>query len=330
MILTFSRLIIILIIILLIYFLLREMKSIKYQKRIEKFALISLHDQEKSFFDIAIIKINKLLQSMSKILIKSTVLKNYSSKYERYISFEEKEIKSKMDFISLKFFVGTILMFLTLFTLIFLNSRLNPVNFLITFLIGFFTPDIILNIKFKNIRKKIEDDLLKAIIMMNNSFKAGHNIMQAVSTVKNELDGPISDEFKKIYMDMTYGLKIEVVFNRFYERVKLEDAKYITSSLSLLNRTGGNIVHVFESIEKSFFEKKKLQMEMKSLTSSSIFVFRILLLLPIFFVLLIFIMNKTYFSPFIKTPYGFLILLLILLLYILYIITIKKIMKVKS
>ena len=153
--------------------------------------------------------------------------------------------------------------------------------------------------------------------------------MQAVEIVKEELEGPISDEFKKIYLDMTYGLSIEVVFDRFYNRVKLDDAKYITSSLSLLNKTGGNIVRVFGTIEKNFFNKKKLKQEMQSLTSASIFVFRILCILPFLFILVIYLLNPSYFTPMFTTVMGRILLLFITLFYILYILVIKKVLEVK-
>ena len=115
---------------------------------------------------------------------------------------------------------------------------------------------------------------------MNNSFKSGMSIMQAIEIVKNELDGAIGDEFKKIHLDLSYGLSVEIVFNRFYERVKLDDVKFITTSLTLLNKTGGNIVKVFKSIEREFFDKKKLNDELKTVTASSIFVYRFLLITP--------------------------------------------------
>lgn len=153
--------------------------------------------------------------------------------------------------------------------------------------------------------------------------------MQAVEIVKEELEGPISDEFKKIYLDMTYGLSIEVVFDRFYNRVKLEDAKYITSSLALLNKTGGNIVRVFGSIERSFFEKKKLKQEMKSLTSASIFVFRTLCILPFLFITVIYLLNPTYFAPLFESTLGFFFLGFTVLLYGLYIFVIKKVLEVR-
>lgn len=311
------------------YVLIKEAKLAKFQKRFDRFSLAPINEKETSLIDKTITIIWNAIQKFSKTLGKINFFKKQSQKYEKFISFEEKDSKNKMDYIALKLLIAMLLLLICCISLIAHNPSLKLIRCFIAILIGYYLPDLFLNIKFLQKRKQIEDDLLKAIIIMNNSFKSGRNIMQAVEIVKNELTGPISDEFKKIYMDITYGLSMEVVFNRFYERVKLEDAKYITSSISLLNKTGGNIIKVFSSIEKSFFDKKKLQNEMKSLTSASVFVFRILVILPILFTFGVYIMNPSYFAPFFETPFGFLTLLFIIILYILYIVTIKKVLRVK-
>jgi len=313
----------------LIIYLLRQKRIIKLEKRFEKYALISVTDVEHSFFDILFAYFWKLVHHFTKFLAKSEVLKKYSLKYEKFVSFEKKWIQSGLDYISIKFLTSCLLVLLSIFTAMFQMTSLSFGGVFVTLLLGFYFPDIFLQLEYQKKRKKIEEDLLKAIIVMNNSFKSGRNIMQAVEIVKNELDGPISDEFKKIYLDMTYGLSIEVVFERFYNRVKLDDAKYITSSLSLLNKTGGNIVKVFGSIERSFFEKKKLKQEMQSLTSASIFVFRTLCVLPFLFVIVIYMLNPSYFSPLFTTSLGKVFLLVTILIYILYIYVVKKVMEVK-
>ena len=130
-------------------------------------------------------------------------------------------------------------------------------------------------------------------------------------------------------MDITYGLSLEVVFKRFYERVKLEDAKYITTSLTLLNKTGGDIVKVFSRLEKSILDKKNLKNELASLTSSSRFVFRFLVFLPFVFVFIIFALSPTYFTPLFTSFLGIIVLLFICILYILYIVVIRKVLEVK-
>lgn len=315
--------------ILIILYLLRQRRVIRLEKRFENFSLISTKDIEKSLFDVLMSILWSFIQKISNILGKSALLKKYSVRYEKYIKFEEKDRVNGIDYVTIKFLIADLFLIFNILSMMFQVVNISFMSLLITFFLGFFLPDIFLQLDYQKKRKKIEEDLLKAIIMMNNSFKSGRNIMQAVSIVKEELDGPISDEFKKIYLDMTYGLSIEVVFERFYNRVKLDDAKYITSSLTLLNKTGGNIVKVFGTIEKSFFEKKKLKQEMQSLTSASVFVYRVLCFLPFLFITVIYLLNPNYFLPVFNTSVGHVLLILTILLYVLYIFVIKKVLEVK-
>ncbi len=307
----------------------KQVHIIKLEKRFESFSLSATTIEEISFFDQIISSIWNVTHKLAKILKHSKVLSDYAKKYDRFIPFEERNTKENIDYIAMKFLGAFVFISLNIVAFLIKKVPCNIVTLSLVFLIGFFLPDISLNVKFKKKRRQVEDDLLKAIIIMNNSFKSGRSIMQAIETVKQELDGPIRDEFKKIYLDITYGLSLEVVFSRFYERVKLEDAKYITSSLTLLNKTGGNIVRVFSSIEKSIFNKKKLNNELKSLTAASVFVYRVLIALPFVFSMVIFLLNPTYFNPLFTHPLGIILLVLILLLFILYILTIKKVLEVK-
>lgn len=313
----------------MIVHLLRQSKSIKLEKRIDKFALLPINNEEKSFFENIVILLWKLVKSTSKLVSKSAILTKYGERYEKHITYEERKNKTGIDYVSIKFLLGLFTVLLSIFTMMFQYTKFPLIIVIAIFFIGFFLPDIFLNIEFRKKRKKVEEDLLKAIIIMNNAFKSGRNIMQAIEIVKNELDGSISDEFEKIYIDINYGLSLEVVFNRFYERVKLEDVKYITSSLALLNKTGGNIVKVFSMIEKTFFDKKKLRNELNSMTASSVFVYRLLISLPFIFGVFIIILNPSYFSVMYKTTIGLIVSLLIIILYVLYVLVIKKVLRVK-
>lgn len=307
----------------------RRIHAIQLEKRFESFSLIANNDHEKSIFDSLLILAWKITKKFSNILKKSTVLVNYSKKYERHIAYEQRNVKSGLDYVSVKMLAGLTFWFISFITSLFNFHEISFISYIVTFIIGFYLPDLFLYIEFKKKRKRIEEDLLKAIIIMNNSFKSGRNIMQAIVTVKNELDGPIADEFQKIYLDITYGLSLDVVFNRFYDRVKLEDAKYIASSLTLLNKTGGNIVRVFATIEKSVFDKKKLRNKLNSLTASSVFVFRVLVALPFVFAGIIFILNPTYFTPLFTSGIGIFFLILIILLFSMYVFVIKRVLQVK-
>jgi len=153
--------------------------------------------------------------------------------------------------------------------------------------------------------------------------------MQAIYMVSNELEGPISEEFKKMYIDLSFGLNMEVVFERFTNRIDTKEARYITTSLNVLNKTGGNIVQVFASVERNSFTRKKLEEELGALAASSSAIFKILVVIPVLLFLGIFILNPAYLIPLFLEPLGWFLILLMVLIYVVYIIVIRRVMKVK-
>ena len=325
----FLQIILILIPIAVAIYLLRLSKTLRLEKRLSLFAITSNKDHEVSFFDKVGFYIWEFIRFVSKLFKKSTSLRKYGEKYEKFIPYEERNQKEGIYYVTIKLGCTFIVFVLGIITLIMHYHDFDFMILLVILIITFFLPDIFLNLNFNRKRKRIEEDLLKAIIIMNNAFSSGKSIIQAIEMVKLELDGPIQDEFEKIYLDISYGLSLDVVFNRFYERVKLNDAKYITTCLTLLNKTGGDIVRVFSRLEKSILDQKNLRNELYSLTSSSRFVFHFLAILPFVFVLIIFVLNPTYFTPFFASSLGFVILMVILALYIFYIWIIRKLLEVK-
>lgn len=309
---------------------LKNTKKTCLEKRFEDFSISTNDDIKSSMVGNIFEMLWKFISFLGTILNKSKVFTDISKKYEKHISYRERLIRKPIDYVALKLFLS--LLFLIIYLICVLIKVTNFILFmaLIIVLIGYFIPDIFLNIKFRAKKKRIQEDLLKAVIVMNNSFKAGRNIYQAIEVVISELDGPIKDEFSKIYTDISYGLSLEIAFKRFYECVLLEDASYITSSLSLLNKTGGNIVKVFQSIEKSLYGRKEIYNELKSMTSSSSLVFKILVLLPFLFALSIYILDPNYFKPFFESLLGLVLFIIMILILIIYIITIRKFMKVDT
>ena len=322
------QIILILLLSIILIYVVKVRHNIALEKKFNKYTITKLQNKELSIFDKINIFINNIIKKISNIISKSALISKYGESYEKHISYDELETKKGIDYISIKFLLGFITLFFYLITMMFQYINVSFIGLILSFILGFFIIDIYVQIEYRKKRKAISEDLLKAIIIMNNAFKSGMSIMQAIEIVKNELEGAIGDEFKKIYLDMSYGLTIETVFDRFYKRVRLDDAKFITTSLTLLNKTGGNIVKVFKSIEREFFDKKKLNDELKTATSSSMFVYKLLLIIPFIVCFLIFILNPSYFNPLFKSQIGAMVLLLILLLYIMYACIIKRIMRI--
>ncbi len=312
----------------ILYRIVKINKTIKYNDRLSKYTVKNNETETKSLADNFVENYRSFRLSIAKYLSKRNYYKKLSKKYERYVHKPTVSYLDSLIIISNKFCIslmcGTFYLIVNL-----INGTFNLFIMILVLILSFFIYNIYLNILESKRNKEIENDLLKAIVIMNNAFKSGYNITQAIELVTKDLTGPISEEFERIGNDLKYGLEIKDVFDRFYDRVQIEDAKYITSSLNLLNLTGGNLVGIFNNIEKSFTNNKRLDDELNSMTSSSKFVYYVLLVIPIILIILLNTLNPTYFKPLLSNPIGYLIILLAVLLYISYIIIIKKILRVE-
>lgn len=301
----------------------------RLDKRLNKNTNLSLLDRQKSLFDIVIGLYTKFRDKLNKVLGKSKMFKDYSLKYRQYID-KNSNRKEPMDYISTKFICGFVLFFLVVVNDVLQHKPIGFLQVLTGFLIGFYIPDLFLIGRRKIIKKQLENDILKAITIMNNSFKSGRSIVQTIEIVSQEIDGPLKEEFLKMKNDLGYGLDLETVFERFSQRVNLEEVNYITTSLTILNKTGGDIVKVFSSIEKTIFNNRKMQEELKNLSASANLLYHVLTIMPVAFVLIIAILDNTYFNPLFNNPLGLTITFIIILIYISYIILVKKIIKIKE
>jgi len=318
---------IIIVLLFFVIYIIRFNLSLRLSRRINKYSIDALKNNQVSLFDGIFVIYIKIRDSLSKILIRIKAIEKYSHRYNKYIDYLDD--KKTIDFVSNKVMVIIVFLFINLFANILELSFPGVIEIIIVIIIGFYTPDLYNTYQNYLRRKRIEHDLLNAIIMLNNAFKSGRSTMQAIEIVKNELEGPIQEEFQKMYTEISYGLSLESVFQRFSERVDVEEISYITSSLTILNKTGGNIVKVFSSIERSLFSKRKLEIELKALTSSSKAMSKILLFLPFAFSGIIVLLNPAYFDPLFDNLIGLTVLFVIIFFYVLYAFFVQKVMKVR-
>lgn len=319
---------IIIVILFLINLLLKYIKDVKYEKRISKYSVNSYKNSKISLLDRISKQYSMFINKYSKYIEKSTILKRKCNKYKKYNDAFNLKDKNGYKFMLRKIIFGFVYIVIIIIINLFRLKITSFYEMIIPFIIGFYTLDIIYYARYLNYRKKLENDMLNAITIMNNAFKSGMSIMQAIELVSNNLEGPIAIEFEKIIRELDRGVDMEDAFYRFSKRINLSSAIYLTTSISVLNKTGGNIIKVFDSIEKNLYNKKKLDDEFKSLTSSSRMVSYILIVMPICFVLFLGIINVEYFIPLVNNSLGIVLIFIILIIYIAYIIVVKKIMKV--
>lgn len=298
-------------------------RSIRLEKRIVNYTILN-QDFSLSLFDQIETWFHNLCKKLAKKLARYKIFQSYSKNYYSNGIYQDGYL-----ILANKLILGTSLGFL--FLLISILFSLEEI-FLVTtcgILIGYLIPDIIISIRKIINKKRVEKDLVKAITIMNHSFIAGKSIMQAIETVKEEMDGPLHYEFYKMKTELMFGLDLETVLERFYERMPLDDIQYFTTSLIVFNKTGGNIVTIFKLMEKNYYTRMELKKELEATTASARLVYRLLTILPIFMVIVITILNPSYFMILFTNILGILLLIAIMIIYIVYIVIIKKLLKIE-
>lgn len=317
------RILISIIVLCIIILLFKLHKAIKLERRISRYSLKIDNEDDISYFD----KLRYKYLILVKRCKNNKRLMKYSKSYDKYTNVGE-------GLGAIEFIINKLLIALSFVGLVIISSAIQGklisfISFIFSFIIGYYIYDIYLIFSKKNRQKRIKNDMLRAVIIMNNSFKAGKSTLQAVNIASHDLLYPINREFEKIYKDMSLGLSTDVAFNRFAKRVNLEEATYIASVLTILNKTGGNIINVFSSIEKTLFDKKKLEEDLKNSTAASNLVVKFLMVIPILFILVIYVVSPTYFAPLFNSNAGYIIIFIILIMFIIYTYLLNKIMKVE-
>ncbi|MDD3241504.1 MAG: type II secretion system F family protein [Bacilli bacterium] len=308
----------------IIIFIIRLEFVSKLDKRISNYTF-NYNQSNLSIIDSLIYLYNFMSNKLGIFLNKTLFFKKYFIK--RSISPKEKDILDTYIIFSKKIVLSIVFLILGI-VILSLNNNSNLLYLIVFLIIGYKYLDIYNYFHIKKVNKEIAISLEQAIAILNNAFKSGKNITEAVLDVCNQLDGHIKEEFNKIYKDISFGLGIEEAFIRFSKRINIKEVKYISTSICILNKTGGNYANIFNIIEENYMNNMKIESEKKALIASSIFLSRLLILMPILIIVLISLINYSYFSILFTNIIGLFIIFIILLLYILYIFIINKIMKV--
>lgn len=301
-------------------------RAIKNEKRITLFALSSVSDHELSFFEQLSKISNNFISYFGKKLVKIPSLKKSSLKYEMYINYNDKNKKAS-DYVAIKFIVALVLVLLNIVSTFYLINIYVVLGWFVTFFIGFYIPNIILEINFTNKKKQIKDELLDVVIYMNNSFEAGLNIEETIKKITEEFNYAIKDEFLKIDKDLTYGLNLNEAFKRFEKRVDLPEIGYICSTLDVLNQNGGNTLLAFKTIEKYLLKQKNIDKKLNTMNSFLRKIYIITLLVPIITIIILYLYKNDYFKNLISSNIGLVVIVTIILIYIIYILIMKKMLR---
>lgn len=180
--------------------------------------------------------------------------------------------------------------------------------------VGYYAPRIITKRMQERRLKRIDDQLVDALVLMANSLKSGLSFQQALEMVVREMRPPISDEFGRIVKEIQLGRLTDDALIQFMENVPLEDVRLAVDAMLTLRETGGNLSDTFQVIARTIGERKKVEGRIAAMTAQGMTQGTVMCLMPIAMMLLFSFLDPNYMRLFFTTPVGLIMLVLVLAL----------------
>ena len=153
-------------------------------------------------------------------------------------------------------------------------------------------------------RSKFNDQILDALMIMSSSFRGGLSLVQAFETVVDEMPDPIRYEFSIVLGENKMGVSLDETLTRLYKRMPSPGLQQMITAILLSRETGGNLPAIFSRIVQSIRERKKVELNLQTLTVQGKLQAVVMTGLPLLFIGAVSSSNPTFFDPMLKTPLG--------------------------
>ncbi len=165
-------------------------------------------------------------------------------------------------------------------------------------------------------RNKFHNQLIDGLLLLTSSLKAGLSMMQAFTVLAEEMPQPISQEFGLLLKETKMGVDMMEAMERLKQRMPSDDTSLFVTAVLVARETGGDITHIFSRLVETLRERKKIKERVKTLTFMARMQAFIMGMLPFAFGWLVYQMDHSYFTFFIKDEMGRVLLTAIVVLQI--------------
>ncbi|MBK5241513.1 type II secretion system F family protein [Clostridium sp.] len=203
----------------------------------------------------------------------------------------------------------------------------NIIVFLV-FIIMWNLPKMIISNRKKESIKLFNEQLNEGTMIISNSLKAGYSFLQAIAAVSEETEDPFAKEFKKLLKEMSLGISEEIALQNLLNRMDSEDLRLIVNAILIQKDIGGNLSEILDNISGTIRERLKIQNELKTLTAQGRLSGIIVMLIPFFLGITLYLLNKEYMMLLVTTPIGIGMLIVAFVNQMLGLIMIRKIIKI--
>ncbi|HYG98773.1 MAG TPA: type II secretion system F family protein [Terriglobales bacterium] len=176
---------------------------------------------------------------------------------------------------------------------------------------------------------RFEELFPEAIELLARAVRAGHAFTTALELIANELNEPVSGEFRKLFEEQKFGLPVKDALLNLAERVPLVDVKFFVTAVMLQRETGGNLAEILDKLSYVIRERFKILRQVRVYTAQGRLTMMILMGLPPLLVVMMMFVSPTFIKVLFTDPIGHLLLVIGVVLQTIGFLLIRKIIHIQ-
>jgi tight adherence protein B len=147
--------------------------------------------------------------------------------------------------------------------------------------------------------------------------------------VADELPHPMSEEFRLLHDQQSFGLPLNEALKNFAQRVPLLDARFFVTAVLTQREAGGNLSEVLDNLAAIIRDRFRVKRQVRVLSAHGRITGWVLAgLTPVLVMLFMFLMPQNY-AKFYKDPLGLQMIAVAVLLQIAGVVLIRKIVDIE-
>lgn len=130
-------------------------------------------------------------------------------------------------------------------------------------------------------RERLEAQLVDALAVIMRCVRAGVAVPAALQVVASDVPAPLGPEFDRAARQLQLGVAFEAALDTLAARCALADVRVFAVALGLQRQTGGNLVHVLDTLSDTIRSRRAVRLKAVALTSEARATVLVLAVLPL-------------------------------------------------
>ncbi len=153
-------------------------------------------------------------------------------------------------------------------------------------------------------RKAFAEQLDGTLQLMSSSLRAGHSMMQALSSVAKESEEPTASELSRVVNESRVGRPVVAALEEAAERMDSDDFQWAVQAIAINREVGGSLADVLDGVGGTIRERGQIRRHVAALSAEGRLSAVILMLLPFLVGGFLLMTNPGYLAPFVENPIG--------------------------